>query len=382
MTLPSKEVLLERERRWLRPAGILAIAGALIYAAGQVIPQIGLNAADTDAERLQQFHDHAGKFLVGQTLQGLGFACFAAPLLVLVQAAAGRTEKVRRGLVPFAFIGPILIAISSVVLGFGFNEAADSFVEKAPAAEQQARQQAEAEQAQGQGGKPEGKQGATGTAATETTGTGTTGTGTTGTGTTGTGTTAEPRTPDEAADDAREDLADDVIDDTGTLKAGAGLRLPAILSLVFGMIYIPLWSMRTGLLTRFWATLGMALGVSLILLGPLGQIGLVLWFAVVGLILAGFAPRGRPPAWEAGVAIPWPKPGEDLGEPGRPVEGSGREVSEPPLPDAGECADRGAAGHRGARSPARRARIGLGGDPGPAPEEAQAPPVAAACGRY
>jgi hypothetical protein len=341
MTLPSKEVLLERERRWLRPAGIMAIVGALIYAVGQVIPQIGLSAADTDAERLQQFHDHAGKFLLGQTLQGVGFAFFAAPLFVLIQAAAGRTEKVRRGLVPFAFIGPILIAISSVVLGFGFNEAADSFVEKEPAVVQQARQQAEAEQGQGQGGKPAGKQGATGTAAPETTGTGTTGTGTAGTGTTGTettgtGTTAEPRTPDEAADDAREDLADDVIDDTGTLKAGAGLRLPAILSLVFGMIYIPLWSMRTGLLTRFWATLGMALGVSLILLGPLGQIGLVLWFAVVGLIMAGLAPVGRPPAWEAGVAIPWPKPGDGLAEPGGPVEGSGREVSEPSLPDEGQ----------------------------------------------
>ena len=327
-SLPSKEVLLERERRWLRPAGILAITGALVYAAGQVIPQIGVSAADTDAERLAQFHDHAGKFLLGQTLQGVGFAFFAAPLFVLVQAAAGRTEKVRRGLVPFAFIGPILIAISSVVLGMGFNEAADSFVEKAPAAEQQARQEAEAEQAQGQGGKPEGKQGETGT-----TGTGITDTGTTGTGTTGTGTTAEePKTPDEAADDAREDTADDVIEDTGTLKAGAGLRLPAILSLVFGMIYIPLWSMRTGLLTRFWATLGMALGVSLILLGPLGQIGLVMWFAVIGLMLAGWWVRGRPAAWEAGIAIPWPKPGEDLGE---PVEGSGREVSEPPLADEG-----------------------------------------------
>jgi hypothetical protein len=305
-SLPSKEVLLERERRWLRPAGILAIAGALIYAAGQVIPQIGLTTADTDAERLAQFHDHAGKFLLGQTLQGLGFAFFAAPLFVLIQAAAGRTEKVRRGLVPFAFIGPVLIAVSSVVLGVGFNEAADSFVEKAPAAEQQAREQAEAEPAQGQGGK------------------------------TGTAPAAEERTaPDEAADDAREDLADDVIDDTGTLKAGAGLRLPAILSLVFGMIYIPLWAMRTGLLTRFWATLGMALGVSLILLGPLGQIGLVMWFAVIGLMLAGWWGRGRPPAWGAGVAIPWLKPGEGPGGPGGPVEGSGREVSEPPLPDEG-----------------------------------------------
>ena len=323
-------MLLERERRWLRPAGILAVAGALIYAAGQVIPQIGLGAADTDAERLVQFHDHAGKFLLGQTLQGVGFACFAAPLFVLIQAAAGRTESVRRGLVPFAFIGPVLIAISSVVLGVGFNEAADSFVEKAPAAEQQARQEAEAEQAQRQGGTPEGKQGATGTR------TGTTGIGTTGTGTTETGTTAEePKTPDEAADDARENLADDVIEDNGTLKAGAGLRLPAILSLVFGLIYIPLWSMRTGLLTRFWATLGMALGVSLILLGPLGQIALVMWFAVLGLMLAGWWPGSRPPAWEAGVAIPWPKPGDDLGEPGGPVEGGGHEASERPLPDAG-----------------------------------------------
>jgi hypothetical protein len=326
VTLPSKEELLERERRWLRPAGILAIVGALIYAAGQVIPQIGLTSADTDAERLVQFHDHSAKFLLGQIFQGLGFACFAAPLFVLINAAAGRTESVRRGLVPFAFIGPILIAVSSVVLGVGFNEAADSFAEKAPAAEQQARQEAETGQVPSQGGKPEA-------ANTETA---TTDTGTTGTETTETGTEAEePTTPDEAADDAREDLADDVIEDNGTLKAGAGLRLPAILSLVFGLIYIPLWAMRTGLLTRFWATLGMALGVSLILLGPLGQIGLVMWFAVLGLILAGVWPGGRPPAWAAGVAIPWPKPGEEPGEQGGPVEGSGREVSEPPLPDEG-----------------------------------------------
>jgi hypothetical protein len=309
VTLPTKEVLLERERRWLRPAGILAIAGALIYAAGTVLSQTVLSGANTDAEQLAEFHDQASKIIVGQSLQGVGFALFVAPLFVLIQAAAGRTEKVRRGLVPFAFIGPVLIAVSLIVIGFGFADAGDTYVDKAPAAEQQARQQAEADQGQGQG-QGQG---------------------------TGTGTTVEePTTPDEAVDDAREDLADDVIDDNGTLRAGRGLGLPAILSLVFGMVYIPLWSMRTGLLTRFWATLGMALGVSLILLGPLGQIGLVMWFAVIGLMLAGWWPRGSPPAWEAGVAIPWPKPGEDLGEPGGPVEGSGREVSEPPLPDEGQ----------------------------------------------
>jgi hypothetical protein len=268
-SLPSKEVLLERERRWLRPAGILAIAGALIYAAGTVLSQTVLSGADSDAEQLAEFHDQASKIIAGQSLQGVGFALFVAPLFVLIQAAAGRTEKVRRSLMPFAFIGPVLIAISLIVIGVGFVDAGDTFVDRAPAAEQ------------------------------------------------------------------AEDVADDVIDDTGALRAGRGLGLPAILSLVFGMIYIPLWAMRTGLLTRFWATLGMALGVSLILLGPLGQIGLVMWFAVVGLMLAGWWLRGRPPAWDAGVAIPWPKPGEDPGQPGDPVEGSGREVSEPPLPDVG-----------------------------------------------
>jgi hypothetical protein len=311
VTLPSKEVLLERERRWLRPAGILAIAGALIYAAGTVLSQTVLSGANTDAEQLAEFHQQASKIIFGQSLQGVGFALFVAPLFVLIQAAAGRTEKVRRSLVPFAFIGPVLIALSLIVIGFGFADAGDTYVDEAPAAEQQARQQSAADQAQGQG------QG------------------------TGTGTTAEaPKPPDEVADDAREDLADDVIDDTGTLRAGRGLGLPAILSLVFGMIYIPLWSMRTGLLTRFWATLGMALGVSLILLGPLGQIGLVMWFAVIGLMLAGWWPGDRPPAWAAGAAIPWPKPGEDLGEPGGPIEGSGREVSEPPLPDAAPPGER------------------------------------------
>jgi hypothetical protein len=90
MTLPSKEVLLERERRWLKPAGILAIAGTLIYALGVVVQQIGLESTDTDAEQLRQFHENSSNLLAGQTLQGLGFALFAVPIYVLFQAAAGR----------------------------------------------------------------------------------------------------------------------------------------------------------------------------------------------------------------------------------------------------------------------------------------------------
>ena len=59
------------------------------------------------------------------------------------------------------------------------------------------------------------------------------------------------------------------------------MRFVGLFALVFALIYIPLWCMRTGLLTRFWAMLGLALGVSLLLI-PVGIFGLVLWFAAWG----------------------------------------------------------------------------------------------------
>jgi hypothetical protein len=65
--------------------------------------------------------------------------------------------------------------------------------------------------------------------------------------------------------------------------------------------------MRAGLLTRFWGSLGMALGVAALLL--LVQFTMI-WFIYFGLLLIGKIPGGRPPAWAAGEAIPWPTPGE------------------------------------------------------------------------
>ena len=34
------------------------------------------------------------------------------------------------------------------------------------------------------------------------------------------------------------------------------------------------------------------------------------WFAWPGSSSSTGSPRGRPPAWDAGEAIPWPRPGE------------------------------------------------------------------------
>src|SRR5262249_31324093 len=121
------------------------------------------------------------------------------------------------------------------------------------------------------------------------------------------------------------------------------LRFVGLLGLVFTLVYVPLWAMRVGLLTRFWATFGMASGASLVLV-PFGVLLVAFWFAVFGLELIGKWVRPLPPAWAAGVAVPLP--GRDQISPqaertpsqggSGTVEGSGREVSESTVPEADE----------------------------------------------
>src|SRR5262249_27284402 len=157
---------------------------------------------------------------------------------------------------------------------------------------------------------------------------GTTTKGLAGTGTTSLGTTTAARTPAQRASDAKIAFAKDKINDSSKVRAGRIAGLVGSLTLIGATIYTLLWSMRTGLLTRFMATLGMVFIAALLLIPSLGPVGLVLWFAVLGLMLAGRWIRRLPPAWAAGEAIPWPRPGEDLGQPSSPgppgtVDGSG-----------------------------------------------------------
>lgn len=107
--------------------------------------------------------------------------------------------------------------------------------------------------------------------------------------------------------------AKQMLDNSNSQKVAADLRLPAALAMLVAIIYISLQSMRVGLLTRFWGSLGIALGVSLILI-PFGSVVLLLWLVYVGLLIGGWLPRDRPPAWAAGEAIPWPTPGERMAE--------------------------------------------------------------------
>ena len=108
------------------------------------------------------------------------------------------------------------------------------------------------------------------------------------------------------------------------------------------MVYTCLQAMRVGLLSRFWGSLGMALGaVSFILVQFMPFV--LLWFVYFGLLVAGWVPGGRPPAWAEGKAVPWPTPGEEAAErleqhpgeaeakePASPWADNGRERPNPP----------------------------------------------------
>lgn len=105
-------------------------------------------------------------------------------------------------------------------------------------------------------------------------------------------------------------LAERLIDESSLREVAAALLIPAVLGLMVALLYVSLQAMRTGLLPRFAGSLGMALGVAMILILPVALLLFLLWLLYVGLVFLGRAPGGKPPAWAAGEAIPWPTPGE------------------------------------------------------------------------
>lgn len=122
-------------------------------------------------------------------------------------------------------------------------------------------------------------------------------------------------------------LLDDLAGDSSLLLSAGVAGQLAGLTLIVAMIYVPLQAMRVGLMTRFFATLGMALGVAAVLLPALTPLPLTFWFSWLGFLILDRVPRGRPPAWDAGIAIPWPTAGKQPSEP-EPQEAMEGDASE------------------------------------------------------
>jgi hypothetical protein len=239
------------EERWSRPVALLTLLAIAAFVAAIVVArQIG--NGDGESELLRNIDAHGGARILASVLQGIAVGLLAAPLVYLFRAAKARSERMRGQLIGVVVAAPLFLTVAAILTGVSTVQAASDFVS---------------------GEVPHLL--AKGVA---------------------------------LGSDRANDAATDTLNDQSLRPLAAGFALGGQLGFAVAMFYSALYGMRTGLLTRFWGSLGMALGA--VSFFPVFFQFAVLWFAYLGLLIAGRVPGGKPPAWSAGEAIPWPTPGE------------------------------------------------------------------------
>jgi amino acid transporter len=270
--------VIAREERWRTPT-VLATFGAVALLLASVA--IGSSfGGGGEADSLRDLHDHASTVTLVSVIQALGFLLLAMPLLYLFRAVRERSPRVRSQFLPLIMLVPISLSVAAVLNGVAANDAATAFISgKGTSSLTRADATRECRD----------EQRADASAFRDDFGTG--------------GTALS----DCATAQIEDDRAEDAIKDTSIRKVAEVIQLVGLLALAFAFIYCCLNGMRVGLLSRFWGALGIAIGAASIF--GLYQLG-VIWFIYFGLLVAGWLPGGRPPAWAAGESIPWPSPGE------------------------------------------------------------------------
>lgn len=267
----SKQETIERERRWALPVAIACGLVVALSIAGVVLAEsLDIDPAAGDAETWPLLDDQAATFLASAIAGALASGLLAAPMLHLFRAAAARSERVRQSMVGIVVAGPLLAALGIVLNAVVIQDVAPDLVA---------------------GGGD--------------------------------------LCPVEDSVEDQNDCVRELAQDSAAFPFAAGLGIAGGLGVIVSLLYTSLYAMRTGLLSRFWGSFGMALPIALIFLGPFGDALRVIFVLALALLFVDRWPGGRPPAWDAGEAIPWPRPGEE--PPARPegpadVEGSAEEL--------------------------------------------------------
>jgi hypothetical protein len=333
----GRDRIIERERRWAVPAAVVALAPLVLYVASIIIVQrADLVGGSSEAEQLASLHDHSGAVLVSSIVRGIGFFLLTIPMLYLFLATQARNPRVQAAMVGFVFLGPILFGAQGIVQAVGAGQASSDFVELPPEPtrtfaqyQDQVKQKpteiekvtiytaANSLEVEETGGdfyavekfpsKDESKLVGDLTAAD-----------------------IDNETDSDTGTGPPDALATHITDENSTLQVSQGLLVPSVIGLIVMMIYLSLQALRAGLVPRFLGSVGIALGASMILILPIAVLGILAWTGFLGLTFVGRVPGGRPPAWDAGEAIPWPRPGEQprpRRDGGDAIEGDATEVA-------------------------------------------------------
>ena len=288
-----KQDILAWESRWSAPIGLATFVAVIVLIVSAVV--ISSVNGSGEAELLEAAFEHASSITISSVLEGIGFLILAAPLYFLFRAALTRSSgRMKSQLVGVIVVAPIFFAVSGVLNGIATNEAADAFNKgeaKSTLSAEKGAEECRSEE-RDKGSKAFGEKYDSGTSPLK----------------------------DCEATEQEESKAENALSGASLRDAATGFGLAGRIGLAVALVYSCLWAMRVGLLSRFWGSLGMALGVAALLL--LVQFCLI-FFIYFGLLLIGKLPGGRPPAWAAGEAVPWPTPGERMAKELEPKDGGG-----------------------------------------------------------
>lgn len=286
------------------PTGIATFVAVIVLIISAIV--ISSVNGSGEAELLEAAFEHSSSITISSILEAIGFLILAAPLYFLFRAALARSSgRMKSQLVGVIVVAPLFFAVSGVLNGIATNEAASTFAKgeaKSTLSAEKGSEECRSEESE-KGAKEFGEKYNSGTSPLK----------------------------DCEATEQEESKAENALSGSSLRDPATGFGLAGRIGLAVALVYCSLWAMRVGLLSRFWGSLGMALGVAALLL--LVQFCLI-FFIYFGLLLVGKLPGGRPPAWAAGEAVPWPTPGERMAKELEPKDGG-------PDPDEGGGASGG-----------------------------------------
>ena len=262
----SKSQILAREKKWSLIAGIASVMGVAIILATFSGSSASVRASAGLAEELIRIDGDRSGLWIASIGQFIGWSLLAIPLVFMFKAAAARSPRVRTALIGVMIIAPLLIGIGSLLSAGSVLQAATDYrdVDQATITKCVDEKVADAD----------------------------------------TEVTDEER--DDFVTECEDEEAADIRSATSLANIETGVGLAGLLVFTISIVYVALWSMRTGLLSRFWGSLGIALGAVFAFF----TLFTLVWFIYIGLLLAGWVPGGRPPAWAAGEAVAPTRPGE------------------------------------------------------------------------
>lgn len=292
----------ETESRWALPVALATFVAVALLIVSKPVENV---SGTENPEILRSVHEHAGSVTAAGLLQALALVLLIFPLVYLFRAVRARSERVRPQLIALMVVAPLFLALSAGISIGARHDAANQFVAgeaKSTLSQKEAHEECTSQQKE-EGNKEfaeefEPEKGETPLAACE-------------------------------RQEKEDDEASNALGEASLAGIATGFGLAGSLGFVVALFYSCLWALRTGLLSRFWGSLGMAAGVAF-LLGPLAFVTLV-WLVFFAFLVLGLVPGGKPPAWAAGEAVPWPTPGEKAAAELEPSEAE--ETAEPGEPE-------------------------------------------------